>query len=99
MSIKNDFVDLTLDLGNGVKTNTKMSYLAIGNGPFPGILLIPGSCIADKNETIGFVHNYGPKSPTPLWQISQYLSERGFEVLRHDKRGVGANQTILDTDV
>ncbi|MGZ5490924.1 MAG: alpha/beta hydrolase family protein, partial [Nitrososphaeraceae archaeon] len=28
-----------------------------------------------------------------------YLSERGFEVLRYDKRGVGANYTILDTNV
>jgi hypothetical protein len=88
-----------LDLGNGVKTNTKMPYPAIGNGTFPGILLSPGSGIADKNETIGFVHNYGTKSPTPLWQISQYLSERGSKVLWYDKRGVGANQIILDTDV
>jgi uncharacterized protein len=28
------------------------------------------------------------------WQIAQYLSERGFAVLRYDKRGVGANNTI-----
>jgi uncharacterized protein len=36
----------------------------------------------------------GPKPPTPYWQIAQYLSERGFAVLRYDKRGVGANYTI-----
>jgi dipeptidyl aminopeptidase/acylaminoacyl peptidase len=35
----------------------------------------------------------------PFWQISQYLSERGFAVLRYDKRGVGANYTILDSNV
>jgi len=29
-----------------------------------------------------------------FWQIAQYLSERGFAVLRYDKRGVGANYTI-----
>ena len=69
-----------MDLGNGVKTNTQISYPAIGNGPFPGILLIPGSGIADKNETIGFVHNYGPKSPTPLWQISNIYQK---EVLKY----------------
>ena len=34
-----------------------------------------------------------------IWQIGQYLSERGFAVLRYDKRGVGANYTILDTNV
>jgi uncharacterized protein len=32
-------------------------------------------------------------------QIAQYLSERGFAVLRYDKRGIGANHTILDTNV
>jgi NAD(P)-dependent dehydrogenase (short-subunit alcohol dehydrogenase family) len=36
----------------------------------------------------------GPKPPTPFWQIAQYLSERGFAVLRYDKRGIGANFTI-----
>ena len=32
-------------------------------------------------------------------QIAQYLSERGFGVLRYDKRGVGTNNTILDSDI
>jgi len=32
-------------------------------------------------------------------QIAPYLSERGFAVLQYDKRGVGANYTILDTNV
>jgi uncharacterized protein len=35
----------------------------------------------------------------PLFQIAQYLSERGFAVLRYDKRGIGANITILDSNV
>ena len=39
------------------------------------------------------------KNAKPFWQIAQYLSERGFAVLRYDKRGVGANNTILDTNV
>ena len=43
---------------------------------------------------MGFVHKNAPEPPTPLWQIAQYLSERGFAVLRYDKRGVGANFTI-----
>ena len=44
------------------------------------------------NETLA-------KDAKPFWQIAQYLSDRGFAVLRYDKRGVGANYTILDTNV
>jgi len=32
-------------------------------------------------------------------QIAPYLSERGFAVLQYDKRGVGANYTVLDPNV
>ncbi|MGB8160826.1 MAG: hypothetical protein WCE93_11830, partial [Nitrososphaeraceae archaeon] len=40
------------------------------------------------------------KDAKPFWQIAQYLSERGFAVLRYDKRGVGATSNIiLDTNV
>jgi hypothetical protein len=35
--------NLVIDLGNGVKTNAQLTYPAIGKGPFPGILLVPGS--------------------------------------------------------
>jgi len=86
--------NLVIDLGNGVKTKAQLTYPAVGKGPFPGILLISGSGANDKNGTLGFVHKNGPKPPTPYWQIAQYLSERGFAVLRYDKRGVGANITI-----
>jgi uncharacterized protein len=57
------------------------------------------------NETAGFIridNQTGSKlypPAQPFWQISQYLSERGFAVLRYDKRGVGANYTILDSNV
>jgi predicted esterase len=91
--------NLVIVLGNGVKTNAQLTYPAVGKGPFPGVLLIHGSGAHDKNETLGFVHKNGPKPPTPLWQIAQYLSERGFAVLRYDKRGVSANLTILNTNV
>jgi alpha-beta hydrolase superfamily lysophospholipase len=39
------------------------------------------------------------KNTAPFLQISQYLSERGFAVLRYDKRGIGANGTVLDSNV
>jgi uncharacterized protein len=86
--------NLVIDFGNGVKTNAQLTLPAVGKGPFPGVLLIHGSGANDKNGTLGFVHKNGPKPPTPLWQIAQYLSERGFAVLRYDKRGVGANFTV-----
>jgi predicted esterase len=91
--------NLVIGLGNGVKTNAQLTIPAIGKGPFPGVLLIHGSGANDKNETLGFVHKNGPKPTGPFWQIAQYLTERGFVVLRYDKRGVGANYTILDPNV
>jgi hypothetical protein len=50
----------------------------------------------DMNETQGIVRidkKTGTKiyPPTPFFQIVKYLSERGFAVLRYDKRGIGAN--------
>src|SRR4029079_1195692 len=90
--------NLVIDLGNGVKTNAQLTFPTVGKGPFPGVLLIHGSGAFDMNETLGFVHKNGPKPLTPFWQIAQYLSDRGFAVLRYDKRGVGANFTI-DQDV
>jgi pimeloyl-ACP methyl ester carboxylesterase len=82
---------LVIDLGNGVKTNAQLTLPAIGKGPFPSVLLVHGSGRTDMNET-------GPNAK-PFWQISQYLSERGFAVLRYDKRGIGANHTIVDSNI
>jgi uncharacterized protein len=84
--------DLVIDLGNGIQTNAQLTIPAVGSGPFPGVLLVAGSGALDMNET------FSPDSK-PFWQISQYLSERGFSVLRYDKRGVGANSQIIDTNV
>ena len=84
--------DLVIDLGDGVKTNAQISYPAIGKGPFPAVLLIPGSGAVDMNETLA-------ENTKPFWQISQYLSERGFAVLKYDKRGVGESFTILNPNV
>ena len=84
--------DLTIDLGNGIQTNAQLTIPAVGDGPFPGVLLVAGSGVVDMNETLS------PDSK-PFWQIAQYLSERGFAVLRYDKRGVGANSQIIDTNI
>jgi uncharacterized protein len=34
-----------------------------------------------------------------FWQIAQYLSERGFVVLRYDKRSIGENGTIINNNL
>jgi alpha-beta hydrolase superfamily lysophospholipase len=98
--------DLVIDLDNGLKTNAQLTYPAVdsGNGKYPGVLLITGSGAEDMNETGGYIridNKTGEKiyPSTPSFQIAQYLSERGFAVLRYDKRGVGTNHTILDSNV
>ncbi|MFL6397936.1 MAG: alpha/beta hydrolase family protein [Nitrososphaeraceae archaeon] len=96
--------NLVIDLGNGVKTNAQLTYPAVGKGPFPGVLLVPGAGQTDMNYSGGYIridNKIGSKiyPPTLFFQIAQYLSERGFAVLRYDKRGVGANLTILDSNV
>jgi hypothetical protein len=49
------YKNLTLDFGQGIKTNAQLTYPAIGNGSFPGILLITGSGAEDMNETAGII--------------------------------------------
>ncbi|MGE3858914.1 MAG: alpha/beta hydrolase family protein [Nitrososphaeraceae archaeon] len=97
--------NLVIDLGNDVKTNAQLTIPAVGNGPFPGVLLVPGSGAMDMNTTLGIVridNETGTKiyPPTRLFfQIAEYLSERGFVTLRYDKRGIGENMTILDSNI
>jgi pimeloyl-ACP methyl ester carboxylesterase len=91
--------NLVIDLGKGLKTNAQLTLPAVGNGPFPGVLLIQGTGPTDKNETLGLVLKNKPLPAQPLLQIAKYLSERGFAVLRYDKRGVGGNFTNVDKNV
>ena len=84
--------NLTIDLGNGLKTNAQLTIPAIGKGPFPGVIVFPGS---------GAGSVLPPTSPYS--HMAEYLSDRGFAVLRYDKRGVGpyipeAGQTISDSN-
>lgn len=95
--------DLEIDLGNGIKTNAQLTLPILGSGPYPGVLLITGSGAEDMNSSAIFIRlneTTGEKEypPVPFFQIAQYLSDRGYAVLRYDKRGVGTNHT-LDTNV
>ena len=97
--------NMVIDLGNGVKTNARLNLPSLGDGPFPAVLLVPGSGPIDMNETGGAVHIdnqtgsiiYPPARP--FFDIARYLSERGFAVLQYNKRGIGTNFTILDSNV
>ncbi len=52
-------------------------------GPFPGVLLIPGSGQVDRNE------NHKKLRLNALSDISRELAGHGIASLRYDKRGVG----------
>ena len=51
------------------------------NGPFPAVLLISGSGLQDRDETV-----FGHK---PFWVIADHLSRAGIAVLRVDDPGIG----------
>src|SRR3954449_5647918 len=79
--------NLTIDLGNGLTTNAQLTIPAIGKGPFPGVIIFPG---ADASPVI---------SPTSIYShMADYLSDRGFAVLTYEKRGVGPNFIISDSN-
>ena len=66
---------------------------------FLQVPLIHGSGAADMDGYIPPELSGTKDGVRIFWQIAEYLSERGFVVLRYDKRGVGENATILNPDV
>ena len=50
-----------------------------GPGPHPGLVLISGSGLQDRDETIA--------EHKPFWILADHLSRRGIAVLRYDDRG------------
>jgi uncharacterized protein len=59
-----------------------------GPGPFPAAVLIAGSGPQDRDGTIA--------NHKPLLVLSDYLTRRGFAILRYDKRGVGQSTGTLE---
>ncbi len=68
-----------------VKFGGTFTYPSTG-GPFTTVLLITGSGQQDRDETV-FMHK-------PFAVIADYLTKKGYAVLRVDDRGVG--QTVGD---
>ena len=93
--------EVTIELepgGGGLQTKGQLTIPAVGEGPFPAVLLIHGSGATDRDEYLPLMVTGTGNESRPFWQIAEYLSERGFVVLRYDKRGIGENGTILDLD-
>jgi len=62
-----------------------------GNGPFPCAVLISGSGMQDRDESL-----MGHK---PFLVIADYLTRNGIAVLRFDDRGVGGSVVENDEDI
>lgn len=78
-----------LDRETGEQTHTLGATVtmpdpdAFGDGPYPGVVLMSGSGMQDRDSTV-FEHK-------PFMVIADYLTRRGIAVLRYDDRAVGAS--------
>lgn len=97
----NEYVarDLVIELEDGLQTDAQLTLPASGTGPFPGVLLLQGSGTIDMNEYLPPEVTGSDQPSRPFLQIAEYLSSRGFAVLRFNKRGVGLNGTVLDAGI
>ena len=91
--------DLVIDLGGGLTTDAQLTVPSVGEGPFPGVLLVHGSGNTDMDEYLPPEISGTEEGSRVFLQIAEYLSERGIAVLRYNKRGIGLNGTILDAGV
>jgi pimeloyl-ACP methyl ester carboxylesterase len=90
---------IELDGQEQIQTRVQLTLPAVGDGPFPAVLLIHGSGAADMDGYIPPELSGTETGSRIFLQIAEYLSERGFVVLRYDKRGIGENATIIDANV
>ena len=91
--------DLVIDLGEGLTTDAQLTFPVVGDGPFPGVLIIHGSGSTDMDGYIP-AELTGTGEPVRHYLLlAEYLTERGFAVLRYNKRGVGLTGVTLDADI
>lgn len=93
-SVSRETIRLTF---SDVESLAEMTYPASGSGPFPAVILIPGSGPADMDHTLVSPFEFGPQGPVTLSaifrDIAEGLSAQGFAVVRYHKRHVyGPNQ-------
>jgi uncharacterized protein len=98
-TIKNRDLTIELDRQQQLQTRAQLTLPAIGEGPFPAVLLIHGSGEGDMDGYVPPELSGTEDGARIFLQIAEYLSERGFVVLRYDKRGIGENATIIDANI
>ena len=61
--------------------------LPAGKGPFPAVVLVTGSGAQNRDEAL--------LGHQPFLVLADYLTRRGFAVLRYDDRGVGQSKGVF----
>jgi len=75
--------DFTVDFGD-FQTRAQLTYPASSSGPFPTIVLIPGTGPYDMDFTI-LDRQTGAVRSRIFGDIAQYLTANGYAVVRYDK--------------
>ena len=75
---KESFKETNIKLGTGEWILPGTLTIPVGEGPFPGLVLVHGSGPNDRDETLG------PNKP--FKDLAWGLASRGIAVLRYDKR-------------
>lgn len=77
--------DLSIDTGSGILAGTLT--LPKGRGPFPAAVLVSGTGPDDRDASFA--------GHRPFFVIADYLTRRGFAVLRLDDRGAGRSSGLF----
>ena len=92
-------INLVIELEQGINTDAQITFPSMGDGPFPCVLLVPGGGVTDMDEYMPPVYTKTGSPAGTFRQIAEYLSERGYMVLRYNKRGVERNATLVDPEI
>ena len=80
--------NLSFDLVDGWTTSAQITYPSHGKGPYPTLVLVHGSGKNDMDETLPEAVAGVPGGSKFFRPIALRLPQRGFAVLRYNKRGV-----------
>jgi uncharacterized protein len=89
---------LSFDFGDGWVAQGQITYPANGAGPFPTVILFHGSGLNDMDQTIPAEFSGGPNPARIFGRLAYGLSQKGYAVVRYNKRGVIGVGPQLSTD-